>query len=77
MSRLHFKSYEEYLSHWLFRAVRATAMKKANFLCVRCGAKATEVHHKRYPKPWGTFDGPDNIEPICHECHEEEHRRKK
>lgn len=43
-------------------------MDRAGGRCVRCGAHATEVHHLRYP-PWGTFDVPENLEPICHACH--------
>ena len=65
----HFSAYPEYLNHWLFRALRKTAMRKANGRCA-CGALATEVHHHQgYPKPWGTFDVPANLQPICHACH--------
>ena len=65
----HFRSYRDYLSHWLFRAIRETAMRKAKRLCIYCGDQATEVHHIKYPKPWGTFDVPENLQPICHPCH--------
>jgi len=65
----HFDTYQEYLRHWVFRAIRETAMRQAGGRCVHCGAPATEVHHIRYPKPWGSFDTPDNLQPICHACH--------
>jgi 5-methylcytosine-specific restriction endonuclease McrA len=65
----HFATYQDYLGHWLFRAIRETAMQKAGRKCVHCGADATEVHHAKYPKPWGAFDVPANLEPICHACH--------
>ena len=65
----HFATYQDYLSHWVFRAVRSAAMRKHRHRCIHCGAPATEVHHKQYPKPWGTFDVPENLEPICHDCH--------
>ena len=65
----HFNDYQDYLRHWVFRAIRETAMRKAGHRCVHCGAPATEVHHIQYPKPWGTFDVPANLQPICHACH--------
>lgn len=65
----HFATYPDYLGHWVFKAVRAAAMRKAGNRCIHCGATATEVHHTVYPKPWGTFDTPSNLQPICHECH--------
>lgn len=64
----HFTSYRAYLNHWVFRAVRQTALRASNRRCA-CGAPATEVHHLRYPKPWGTFDTPSNLQPVCHACH--------
>lgn len=48
----HFSNYKDYLQHWLFRAIRKTAMDKADWRCVRCNeARASEVHHTQYPKP--------------------------
>lgn len=66
---MHFDSYRSYLNHWVFKAVRKTAMRKANGRCLYCGEPATEVHHIQYPKPWGTFDVPANLQPVCHACH--------
>jgi 5-methylcytosine-specific restriction endonuclease McrA len=65
----HFNNYQEYLAHWVFRAIRDTALRTTRGRCAHCGAPATEVHHLRYPKPWGAFDTPDNLQPICHDCH--------
>lgn len=65
----HFNSYTEYLSHWMFRALRKTAFEKTNGQCEICGKKATQIHHRKYPKPWGTFDVPSNLQPVCHACH--------
>lgn len=65
-----YQTYDDYLSHWLFKALRETAMRKTNGRCVHCGAQATEVHHTQYPKPFGiAFDTPDNLQPVCHDCH--------
>jgi len=62
-----YSNYREYLAHPKFRAVRRVVMTAARWRC-RCGARATEVHHRRYP-PWGTFDTPDNLIAVCHPCH--------
>ncbi len=66
-----YSSYAEYLRHPKFRAVRKIAMERARWRC-RCGARATEVHHDSYP-PWGTFDKPEDLMPVCHACHCEIH----
>jgi len=65
----HFQNYTAYLQHWLVKAIRKTAMDKARGRCEICQQPASEVHHKQYPKPWGAFDVPANLQPICHACH--------
>lgn len=66
----HFNNYKEYLNHKMFKAIRKAAMAKTDGKCSSCGNKADIVHHhKGYPKPWGTFDVPENIQPLCHPCH--------
>jgi hypothetical protein len=71
-----YNSYREYLAHPVFLAARSIALQRANWRCA-CGARATEVHHPnhRYP-PWGTFDVPSDLEPICHCCHCREHDKE-
>lgn len=64
-----FVTYSAYLNHWLFKAIRKTAMRNNNNKCGYCGDNATEVHHLKYPKPWGAFDVPNNLQPVCHSCH--------
>jgi hypothetical protein len=64
-----YRSYDEYLRHPRFLAVRAVAFRRAAGACERCRRNMpTEVHHLRYPK-WGTFDVPANIIAVCHRCH--------
>lgn len=66
---MSYRTYREYLAHPTFRAIRLEAMRQARWVCQRCQqAKATEVHHLRYP-PWGTFDVVENLLPVCHACH--------
>jgi hypothetical protein len=43
-------------------------MKTANGICQNCGAPATEVHHVQR-LPWGMFDAPSALLPLCHRCH--------
>ena len=64
-----FDSYAEYLKHPVYRALRACALRRNAGRCSACGQPASEVHHINYPKPWGTFDVPSNMRPICHACH--------
>jgi len=70
--------YRTYLNHPIFSIARRLAKQKTNGKCSVCGDKATEVHHflgkKGEPKsysypPWGAFDVPANLQPICHPCH--------
>lgn len=64
-----YRTYAEYLRHPRFLAVRRVVFARAAGLCERCGwREPTEPHHLRYP-PWGTFDVPDNLIAICHQCH--------
>lgn len=68
-----YRTYDEYLRHPKYRAVRAVAFKRAAGRCERCKRRPpTEAHHLRYP-PWGTFDVAGNLLVICHQCHCEIH----
>jgi hypothetical protein len=74
LSSLFYRTYEEYRRHPVFLAAREVAMRRTDGRCSHCGAPATEVHHVpnqnglKYP-PWGTFDVPSNLQPVCHDCH--------
>lgn len=75
-----YRTYSEYLKTPQFLAVRRHVMERAAGICEhenehleRCKNIATEVHHLKYP-PWGTFDVPQNLIAICHECHCDLHR---
>lgn len=41
--------------------------------CNRCPAWASQSHHRLYRSQGGS-DAWENLEPLCQECHEEEHR---
>jgi len=68
LSSHFYRTYAEYREHPVYLAARAAAMRAAEYRCLECGEPATEVHHLRYP-PWGTFDLPSNLRPVCHDCH--------
>jgi len=73
---LPYANYDEYLRHPTFRAIRSQAIAQANGVCQRCYKRpVTEVHHLKYPK-WGTFDVPENLLPVCHQCHCELHDKE-
>lgn len=71
---LPYATYDEYLAHPQYQAVRAQALKRAGGECERCHERpVTEVHHVQYP-PWGTFEeNADHLLALCHECHCEIH----
>lgn len=69
-------TYEEYLKHPKFLAVRQQAMEQAHWVCQVCKkTRAISVHHIKYP-PWGEFDVVENLVPICHKCHCEIHGKE-
>ncbi len=69
----YIKSYGEYLKSPTYRAIRKCALRAACNVCQRCGLKATEVHHEKYPPikwgEWAIWDVPSNLLVVCHQCH--------
>lgn len=64
-----YRSYADYLRHPSFLAVRDCAVNRSGGICELCGNRSvTEVHHRVYPR-WGTFDDPDGLIAVCHQCH--------
>jgi hypothetical protein len=60
--------YKSYLSSAVWKKKRYDALLRDKWTCSHCGKKATEVHHKRYPKTLG--DEPlEWLESICKSCH--------
>ena len=70
------KYYNEYLKTEDWQIKRYVVLKRDNWTCVKCGADATQVHHKKYAKNIGK-------EPIkwlisvCKTCHEKLHSKLK
>ena len=44
------QQYREYLKSDAWRRKRYVVLKRDNWTCQSCGAKATQVHHMRYAK---------------------------
>ncbi len=63
----------EYLKSDAWQRKRYLILKRDNWKCVYCGAKATQVHHKRYAKNIGK-EPIHWLVSICKTCHEAKHQ---
>lgn len=61
-----------YLKSDDWRRKRYVVLKRDNWKCVYCGAKATEVHHKRYARRIGR-EPTKWLVSICNSCHQAIH----
>lgn len=62
-----------------WKTEREYILKRDNYLCVKCGAPAEEVHHKIHLTPQNINDAsislnPDNLISLCKDCHFAEHK---
>lgn len=65
--------YHQYLQSDAWRSIKASCLAERGSSCERCGSKyRIEVHHKEYPKVWGT-ETTDMLEVLCHKCHLSHH----
>jgi 5-methylcytosine-specific restriction endonuclease McrA len=63
-----------YLKSDEWKRKRYVVLKRDNWRCVYCGAKATQVHHKRYAK-WNIGKEPIAwLVSVCDSCHDKLHR---
>ncbi|RZJ98418.1 MAG: hypothetical protein EOO46_25055 [Flavobacterium sp.] len=62
-----------YLKSEAWQRKRYVVMKRDNWCCVYCGAKATQVHHKRYAKYNIGREPIEWLVSICRTCHEKQH----
>jgi 5-methylcytosine-specific restriction endonuclease McrA len=78
---LHTGDKRKFYSSPSWRKIRKEVLKRDYYTCVRCKEKgkykrANTVHHKKeikdYPYLALTFD---NLESLCHGCHDEIHGR--
>lgn len=66
-----------YLKSEEWQRKRYVVLKRDGWRCVYCGAKATEVHHKRYAKYNIGKEPIDWLVSICKGCHYKEHPNKR
>lgn len=62
-----------YLKSEAWQRKRYVVFKRDNWKCVHCGARATEVHHKRYAKYQIGREPIHWLESVCRSCHENIH----
>lgn len=62
-----------YLKSEAWQRKRYVVLKRDNWLCLYCGAKATQVHHTEYAKYNIGKEPIDWLVSVCHHCHEELH----
>ncbi|WP_379970191.1 HNH endonuclease [Epilithonimonas sp. UC225_85] len=61
-----------YLKSEAWQRKRYVVLKRDNWRCEYCGAKATQVHHTRYAYNIGR-EPIDWLVSVCNSCHEELH----
>ena len=64
---------EVYLKSDDWKRKRYVVLKRDNWLCVYCGEKATQVHHKRYAKKNIGREPIKWLQSFCRKCHNNLH----
>lgn len=64
-----------YLKSEAWQRKRFLVMKRDNWTCILCGAKATQVHHKKYAKKNIGNEPIDWLVSVCKPCHEKLHNK--
>jgi len=62
-----------YLKSDAWKRKRYVVLKRDNWRCVFCGARATQVHHKKYAKYNIGKEPIDWLESVCKLCHDSRH----
>lgn len=70
------EEYQKYLQTAIWHTIRRQRLAIDNGECVLCGIKATNVHHRRYPKRLGSETVNDLIS-LCDTCHSRHHDKIK
>lgn len=64
----------EYLKSDAWKRKRYVVLKRDKWRCVYCGARATQVHHKKYLKKNIGKEPIEWLVSVCKSCHEARHR---
>lgn len=62
-----------YLKSDAWRRKRYVVLKRDNWRCVFCGARATQVHHRRYAKRNIGNEPIKWLVSVCKPCHDSQH----
>ena len=65
--------YREYLKTDAQKRKRYVVLKRDNWTCQYCGAKATQVHHERYAKYKIGQEPIKWLVSLCKPCHDKQH----
>jgi len=67
------KKYRAYLKTDAWRRKRYVVLRRDNWTCQYCGAKATEVHHLKYAKYNIGKEPIKWLQSVCKKCHNRLH----
>lgn len=62
----------DYLKSDAWQRKRYLVLKRDNWRCVYCGARATQAHHLKYAKNIG-HEPIDWLVSVCEKCHKARH----
>lgn len=65
---------EEYLKSDAWKRKRYLVLKRDNWRCAYCGARATQVHHKKYAEKNIGKEPIEWLVSVCKSCHEAQHQ---
>jgi 5-methylcytosine-specific restriction endonuclease McrA len=73
--RKHRRDYyrNEYLQSDAWKRKRYVVLKRDNWRCVYCGARATQVHHKKYARKNIGKEPVKWLVSVCKSCHDSIH----
>jgi len=66
-----------YLKSNAWKRKRYVVLRRDKGRCVYCGAKATQVHHKKYAKRNIGKEPVKWLVSVCDSCHDSMHNKKK
>ena len=67
------EKYRRYLKSDAWRKKRYVVLKRDNWKCQYCGAKATQVHHLKYAKYQIGKEPIKWLVSVCASCHRKKH----
>jgi len=70
--RVLYDDYYEFIKSKTWYEIRKPVLKRDKNKCVHCGAKARDVHHKWYSRPFGK-EKLKQLESVCRDCHQTIH----